>query len=222
MNISPRFIKRLLSALLLGPIALALLVAHPITFLLVAVPAFLLAMYEWVGIVRGVSRRKIPIAVLGFVYIPMCFYAFGVMRLDPMGNTWFNTLWLILTVWASDTGGYIFGKAYGGPKWVPSISPNKTWAGLGGAMIGAGFATMVFGLILYSMDLAPFTFIRDFAYGAMLGLVCQIGDLFISVFKRRAGLKDTGTVIPGHGGILDRIDSLMAAALFIYVVAKIF
>ena len=58
-------------------------------------------------------------------------------------------LWLLLTVWASDTGAYIFGKAYGGPRWVPSISPNKTWAGLGGAMLAAGLATMIFGLVVF-------------------------------------------------------------------------
>ena len=122
-------------------------------------------------------------------------------------------LWVLLTVWASDTGAYVFGTAYGGPKLAPKISPNKTWAGLGGAMLGAGLATMVLGLFLYAHDLGPFEYSRDFFIGAGLGLIAQIGDLLISIFKRRANVKDTGALIPGHGGILDRIDALMFVAL---------
>ncbi len=218
--ISPRFLKRLISALILGPVALVMLVGNPLSFLMVVIPAFSLSVYEWIGFVRAVPRHKVFTAVVGAIYIPACFWAFGALRFVD-GEGWFAVLMLLLAVWASDTGGYIFGKAYGGPRWVPSISPNKTWAGLGGAMLGAGLVTMVGGLILYAMDQGSFAFVTDFFSGCMLGLVCQIGDLFISVFKRRAGLKDTGTLIPGHGGILDRIDSLMMAALFSYVVLAV-
>jgi phosphatidate cytidylyltransferase len=221
-GVSPRFIKRLISALLLGPVALFLLVAHPISFFLVVVPAFLLACYEWLGVIRGCQRRKKWVMLVGLVYIPAAFGAFTVLRFGvPPDGGWMTCLWLLLTVWASDTGAYIFGKAYGGPKWVPSISPNKTWAGLGGAMLGAGLVTMIFGLVTYQMQMGPFEYSRDFVYGAVLGLVCQLGDLFISVFKRRAGLKDTGNLIPGHGGILDRIDSLMMAAIFTFLILKL-
>lgn len=218
--ISPRFLKRLISALILGPVALVMLVGNPLSFLMVVIPAFSLSVYEWIGFVRAVPRHKVFTAVVGAIYIPACFGAFTALRFVD-GEGWFAVLMLLLAVWASDTGGYIFGKAYGGPRWVPSISPNKTWAGLGGAMLGAGLVTMVGGLILYAMDQGSFAFVTDFFSGCMLGLVCQIGDLFISVFKRRAGLKDTGTLIPGHGGILDRIDSLMMAALFSYVVLAV-
>lgn len=216
MTISPRFMKRFLSAILLGPVALMLMVGNPITFLIVVIPAFLLALHEWLGIVRACDRRKILTAIFGVPYIAMAFYTFAEMRLAETEG-WMTALFVIVAVWSSDTGGYVFGKAYGGPKWVPGISPNKTWAGLGGAMIGAGLAAMIFGLVLYALELAPFEFIQDFLWGLVLGLVCQIGDLLISVFKRRANLKDTGNIIPGHGGILDRIDSLMAASLFVYV-----
>lgn len=220
-KISPRFAKRFLSAILLGPVALVLLVAHPATFLLVVVPALFLAAIEWRRFIRGApDNRRVLVAAIGVIYLLAAFGSFTWLRFEaPEG--WLMILWLLLAVWASDTGAYIFGKSYGGPKWVPSISPNKTWAGLSGAMIGAGLATMIFGLIYYQMDLGPFDYIRDFFYGCVLGLVCQLGDLFISVFKRRAGLKDTGTLIPGHGGILDRIDSLMMAALFTFLILKL-
>lgn len=219
--ISPRFLKRLASALLLGPIALGLMVASKPTFLIIWVPALLLTIYEWAGFVRGAKSGKAITAIIGLVYIPAAFGAMLALRFDDIDPGWMTVLWVLLLVWASDTGAYIFGKAYGGPKLAPRISPNKTWAGLGGAIIGAGLVTMVLGLILYQMELGPFEYMRDFAMGALLGLVCQIGDLFISVFKRRAGLKDTGTLIPGHGGILDRIDSLMLATIFTFLILKL-
>lgn len=220
--LSPRFLKRLLSALLLAPIALVLMVASPVTFLMVVVPAFLLSVHEWLGFVRAAAHRKGLLFLAGSIYLPAAFGSFIALRLTETNpDGWMICLWLLLTVWASDTGAYIFGKAYGGPRWVPSISPNKTWAGLGGAMLAAGLATMIFGLVVYQMALGPFDYIRDFLFGAVLGLVCQIGDLFISVFKRRAGLKDTGNLIPGHGGILDRIDSLMLASIFTFLILKL-
>jgi phosphatidate cytidylyltransferase len=218
---SQGFLKRLASALLLGPIALGLMVASKPTFLIIWVPALLLAIYEWAGFVRGAKTGKVITAIIGLIYIPTAFGAMLALRFDDIDPGWMTVLWVLLAVWASDTGAYIFGKAYGGPKLIPSVSPNKTWAGLGGAMVGAGLATMVFGLILYQMELGSFEYMRDFAMGTLLGLVCQIGDLFISVFKRRAGLKDTGTLIPGHGGILDRIDSLMLAAIFTFLILKL-
>ena len=228
--LSPRFLKRLISAMVLGPLALVMMVAYRVTFFIAVIPAFLLAVYEWAGFVRAVSRsQRIRTALIGLIYVPMCFYAFTLLRFDPTGQGWFTVLMLLLAVWASDTGGYVFGKAYGGPKWVPSISPNKTWAGLLGAMILPGLMApswmIWYDPVLYDAEV-PFmiawTIGLYFLGGCVLGFVCQMGDLFISVFKRRAGLKDTGTLIPGHGGILDRIDALMMAALFGYVVLKLF
>lgn len=219
--LSSGFLKRLASALLLGPIALGLMIASKPTFLIIWAPALLLAIYEWAGFVRGAKSGKAITAIIGLIYIPAAFGAMLALRFDEIAPGWMTVLWVLLAVWASDTGAYIFGKAYGGPKLSPTISPNKTWAGLGGAVIGAGLVTMVFGLVLYQMELAPFEYMSDFAIGALLGLICQIGDLFISVFKRRAGLKDTGTLIPGHGGILDRIDSLMLAAIFTFLILNL-
>ncbi len=228
MALSPGFTKRLLSALLLGPIALGLLIAHPATFLVVVIPAFLLALYEWMGMARAVPSQRILTAVLGGFYITAAFLAFFSLGLPEMGGSWVIVLGLLLAVWASDTGGYVFGKAYGGPKWVPSISPNKTWAGLGGAMLLPGlFAPgwMLFYLPEMYAEIGPVlmarVFLIYFFFGLVIGFVCQVGDLFISIFKRRAGVKDTGTLIPGHGGILDRIDSLMAASLFVYIAMKV-
>jgi phosphatidate cytidylyltransferase len=241
--VSPRFMKRLISALLLGPISLALIILHPATFFIVVAPAYLLSLYEWRGMVVGAPTYKISTAIFGLLYITACFAAFTWLRFQDTG--WLLVLWVLLTVWSSDTGAYVFGKAYGGPKLAPKISPNKTWAGLGGAMLGAVFAIQLLYLSGAAYDWGTFqgTYVPfsqeervcsdgwscypelmyDYLeqgvwlwlilWGVMIGLVAQSGDLLISVFKRRAHVKDTGNLIPGHGGILDRIDALMFVAL---------
>lgn len=113
---------------------------------------------------------------------------------------------LFVTVWLSDIGGYVFGRLIGGPKLAPRISPNKTWAGAFGAVAlsaaGAGIATVTVDGVLPGAIL----------FATLLSVFAQGGDLFESWVKRRHGVKDSGTIIPGHGGVLDRIDSLLFAA----------
>ena len=111
-------------------------------------------------------------------------------------------LTLMLCVWASDTGAYIVGRMVGGPKLAPKISPNKTWSGFCGAMFGAA---VVFTFMFQQQ--APIMLLL--VYGAVIGAAGQAGDLLESHMKRKANIKDSGSLIPGHGGILDRIDALL-------------
>lgn len=115
-------------------------------------------------------------------------------------------LWVFAVTWATDIVAYGAGRSIGGPKLAPRISPNKTWAGLIGGMAGAA----LFGwLIAWYFELGmPFLWI-----GAALGLAAQLGDLYESWEKRRAGVKDSGRLLPGHGGVLDRLDGLLPVAL---------
>jgi phosphatidate cytidylyltransferase len=115
-------------------------------------------------------------------------------------------LWLLIVVWATDICAYFVGRTVGGPKLAPRISPSKTWAGLVGGMAGAA---LFGGLMALAMSAG---FLRAALLGAALALVAQAGDLFESVLKRRSGYKDSGHLIPGHGGLLDRIDGLVFAA----------
>ncbi len=120
-------------------------------------------------------------------------------------------LFLLAAVWGSDIGAYAFGRLIGGAKLAPRISPSKTWAGAIGGIVVAGFAVVpVYHLGSDWADEYSLSII--FSVGAVLAIASQIGDLFESSVKRHFNVKDTGTLIPGHGGILDRIDGLLFAA----------
>lgn len=124
--------------------------------------------------------------------------------------------YLLGIVWMSDIGAYFSGKLIGGPKLWESVSPNKTWAGLGGAIFAPLFILPLW--LYFDGSREPLFIILYFAMGFMiLGVLGQAGDLLISGFKRKAGVKDTGHLIPGHGGLLDRIDSLMLVTPVFYL-----
>jgi phosphatidate cytidylyltransferase len=116
--------------------------------------------------------------------------------------------WLLFVVWGADTLAYFAGRRIGGPKLLPAISPRKTWAGLAGAIVGGILCSILFAL---AVDLEGILWLAG--VGALLALVEQAGDLFESALKRKAGVKDSGALIPGHGGMLDRVDGLVAAAM---------
>lgn len=147
-----------------------------------------------------VSRRLSLIAGTLYVGIP----AFALIGLDW---AWYPLVfWIFIVTWATDILAYFAGRAIGGPKLAPRISPNKTWAGLLGGVVGAGL--LGFAAARWLQLDAPFTWL-----GAPMGVIAQAGDLFESWVKRRAGVKDSGTILPGHGGVLDRLDGLLAVAL---------
>ncbi len=127
-----------------------------------------------------------------------------------------TVLWLLLVVWGVDIGGYFVGTSIRGPKLAPKISPNKTWAGLFGGMM---FAAAISGSYAYGIGWEEYTTITIIAI--ILAVAEQIGDLIESAIKRRVGVKDSGDIIPGHGGVFDRIDGLIFTApllfMFIYI-----
>jgi len=158
--------------------------------------------------------RRSMLLALGGLYIGLP--AMAMIWLRDVGEMGMETVfWLFALVWAADSGAYAAGRMIGGPKLAPAISPNKTWAGLAGCVLSAaavgavtanvlGFASMV-GLTLAS---------------AAVGALSQGGDLVESWIKRRLGVKDSGALIPGHGGLLDRVDALMAAAIVVALIGS--
>lgn len=197
--------QRTLSILLLTP--LVLLVFWVGGFLLKAFAALimLVAFYEFFMIAKLERQLGVRYGLTAFaaIYCAVAFVALVSLSITTL-------LWLVLAVWGSDIGGYIFGKMIGGPKLVPKISPNKTIAGLVGACLVPMF---IMGFVL-----APH-YDTACVIGIMIGLIGQTGDIFISYLKRRVNIKDTGNVIPGHGGILDRVDALMLVIVVFWALA---
>jgi phosphatidate cytidylyltransferase len=116
-------------------------------------------------------------------------------------------LWLLIVVWSTDTAAYVVGRRVGGPRLAPSISPGKTWSGLSGGVIGASLASVITAWALGSERL-----VHAAGLGALFAILAQLGDLAESALKRRAGVKDSGSLIPGHGGVLDRVDGFLLTA----------
>lgn len=144
----------------------------------------------------------------GAIYIAAAALALAWLRIGTNSGLG-AVLWLLLAVWASDALAYAAGRMIGGPRLAPRISPNKTWAGLGGAMLGAAIVSFLFG---FFWNDGPGPMLMAVA-GLVIGLVGQGGDLLESFAKRRFGAKDSSALIPGHGGVLDRVDALMAVTL---------
>lgn len=115
-------------------------------------------------------------------------------------------LFLLAVVWASDIAAYVAGRAIGGPRLAPALSPNKTWAGALGGLLGVGVVALAAAVLL------GWPIFGTVAIGLLLAVAAQLGDLAESLAKRRFGVKDSGSLIPGHGGILDRLDSLLTAS----------
>lgn len=213
----PPIVLRILSALVLAPLVLACAYYGGLWFQGLVASGALLALYEWVKLCRsetageGVrSGERTTWLILGGVYILAASASLLQVRDAEAGR--FIVFFLFGAVWLADTGAYLFGSLIGGPRLAPRISPNKTWAGL----IGALAASAVSGSLFFGIfpDVSP---IKLALIGALAGFVSQLGDLAESFAKRRFGVKDSGAVIPGHGGVLDRIDGLLAASLFMAI-----
>ncbi len=217
---------RLVSALLLIPVVFGALIAGGWVFGVFVSLAFGLAVGEWFTM----SQRPVKSVALflgGLLYLAVSFTMFAQLRIDGV-NGLFLTLLLLLVVWASDTGAYIFGRLIGGPKMAPSISPNKTWSGMAGAQIGAaavfaGFmlnAPALGEIVPNEISVSKQQWPWLVFFGAFMGFVGQVGDLIESKMKRRAGMKDSGNLIPGHGGMLDRIDALLLVIPVFYLIVE--
>ena len=238
--------SRTVAGLAMIVVAVACLWAGGVAFWALTALAAALMLWEWAGLMRvgraflalaifaiplvyafpllgGVGRTTVALLVsgamlvalsgsgrmgFGLLYAGLPALALLFLRDQPLGIG--LTLWTLALVWATDIGAYFAGRAIGGPKLAPAISPNKTWAGLGGGILAAAIIgallTIAFGLPV------------KLAYlGGLMAILAQIGDLYESWLKRRAGVKDSGHLLPGHGGVLDRLDGLVPVAAVVAV-----
>ena len=185
---------------------------------LVALGAFL----EWSRLIMAFARSgfvRFVWHLAGLFYIGMAGLVIVVLRWSPFG---LGPLAVILaTVIAVDVGAYLFGRTFGGPKIAPSISPSKTWSGLGGGILGAVIVMLVTIGLLADSSASLSDAVLALGVAALAALVAQVGDFFESWMKRRAGVKDSGNLLPGHGGLLDRLDGLLAVLFVFGLVAQL-
>lgn len=172
------------------------------------------ALWEFVGLIgkaAGSPAVRVAGSLAALAYVGLAVWV--LVRIDQVGVI----LLLVGAVVLVDIGAYFAGRTIGGPKIAPSISPSKTWAGLLGGVIGASLALSAY--FVWGTAAAGY---RNFSglpmivellpFGAAIAIVAQVGDFFESWLKRRAGVKDSSHLIPGHGGVLDRVDGLLAVA----------
>jgi phosphatidate cytidylyltransferase len=175
---------------------------------LVAAIAAPLMIGEWLRLTR---RRPVARLVL-ILYSLAAVLALLWLRHQPVFGQE-TILWIVACVWATDIGAYFVGSYAGGAKLAPSVSPSKTWSGLVGGASTTAVVSALVGLAVGAGETLTLALT-----GVGIALVAQAGDLLESAQKRRAGVKDSGRLIPGHGGILDRIDGLIAALVFIALI----
>jgi phosphatidate cytidylyltransferase len=191
-----------MSAAILAPVALlALWIGGWLWDALVAVAAAGLA-HEWWTLTR--ARANPALLLAGVPYVGAGIAALLWLRADPeVGRL--NVLFVAMLIWATDIGAYAAGRILGGPRLAPAISPGKTWSGAIGGLIAA----VVVAFCVAGTQARPF---RVIVVATLLSVVAQAGDLLESAIKRWLGVKDSGTLIPGHGGLFDRLDGFLTAA----------
>ena len=207
------FEKRILSSLIIIPISLFFIVQGSVYLLFFLSILFLFTCYEWIKM----CKKFYFIKFLGITFLFFSFY-FAFFLRENIGL--FNFLFVILICISTDIGGYIFGKTFKGPK-LTKISPNKTYAGV----VGSFICSLIIGIIFlnnFPVSLSTNTQLFYLLLILSISLISQIGDLIISYFKRLVKVKDTGNILPGHGGLLDRIDGLVFVIPIFYIFLRLF
>ncbi len=209
------FLTRILSSLILLPLVFFFIIKGSIFFNFFIIVILLIALYEW----HYLSFKKVYY-LPGFIFIFFSFYSFYFLRNEGYYNFF---LLILLTCISTDIGGYIFGKILKGPK-LTKISPNKTYAGMLGGFVlsvilyGIFFNNLTFfSLVQINVEIETQVIITILS----ISFISQVGDLIISFFKRKSKIKNTGKIIPGHGGILDRIDGMIFAFPYAFILTKI-
>ncbi len=203
--------QRVISALILVPLAVYAICFSQSLFFFVTIAITILMTAEWIDLTKSAQDQK-KWRLIGLAYIAIPMYCVLKLRLQDSNIL----LWMFAVIWTTDIFAFFFGKTFGGIKLAPQISPNKTWTGL----IGGVFASMIIGFLSAFMFHGGVFFFVFFS--ALLAVIEQLSDLLESKFKRTFGVKDSGNIIPGHGGILDRLDGLMLCAPFVLFLITVF
>ena len=200
---------RIVSSLVLAPLALVAAWLGGLLFVLFWVITASIVLWEWVRLVVSAKLRGFALIdwlAAGIAYAAVLLFAPLILRRDPaLGFA--AIAFLFAVVWATDIAAYFAGRAIGGPKLWPAVSPKKTWAGAIGGTLG-GIAAGALTVTLFGLPVPPMLLL----VACLLSVVAQAGDLLESAIKRHFGAKDAGSIIPGHGGLMDRLDGFLTAA----------
>ena len=199
---SNEFIKRIVSSIILIPLAFYFIIQGSFMMIFFTFICFIIAVFEW----HMMSKKK-SYYIYGFLFLIFSFYTF--YELSAKLNSIF---YVIIICSSTDIGGYVFGKIFKGPK-LTKISPKKTYAG----MIGGYFLSLIIISVIINFigfEITPILFLLTI----LISTVSQLCDILISYFKRLSKIKNTGKLIPGHGGLLDRIDGMIFAFPVYYLI----
>lgn len=205
---SNELIKRFFSSIILLPILIFITFKGSFLFNIFLIICLIFSFTEWINI-----SKTILLKIIGSFFLIISFYSVYKLRNDFYGE-YILIFFILLICISTDLGGYIFGKIFKGPK-LTKISPNKTFTGV----FGSYFLSLVLSISYYYLLEKNFTnnsFFEITIIIFLISTVSQLGDLFLSYFKRLSNIKDTGKLIPGHGGILDRIDGMIFAFPFFH------
>lgn len=207
------FYKRLLSSLILLPLTFFIVYQGNFFFILCILIIFCISIYEWYEL----SLNK-SIFIIGFIFLIISFLSLYKLRFLNINDNLnvFTILFILIVCISTDIGGYAFGKLIKGPK-LTKYSPNKTFAG----SLGGIFLSIILSQIYINKFSFLFNIKIEFSYDLyffviLISIISQFGDIAISVFKRKKNLKDTGKLIPGHGGLLDRVDGMIFSFPLVY------
>ena len=202
-------VKRILSSIILIPTVLFFIINGSFLFNFFIIICLLITTYEWLKL----SKNNL-FKIFGTIFIVISFYAIFKIR-NEFDKDYFHLLLVVIICASTDIGGYLFGNIFKGPK-LTKISPKKTYSGVIGSFLLSLIFTNLF--LDFSSNVKSFEFTKEmFLFILLVSFISQIGDIIVSYFKRKSKIKDTGTIIPGHGGILDRIDGMIFALPFSYV-----
>ena len=198
-------IKRILSSIILIPVTLFFIIKGSFLFIFFLLICLSVTSYEWYMMNKNKTYR-----IFGFIFLFLSFYTIYRLRID---NDYLLILLIAIICVSTDIGGYVFGKTFKGPK-LTKFSPNKTYAG----MIGGYFLSIISAIFFNDFYFIKEIQINFIIFVILISTASQLGDIIVSYFKRLSKIKDTGKIIPGHGGLLDRADGMIFAFPFSYLI----
>lgn len=212
---SKELFKRILSSVIVFPLALFFIIKGKYFFLILISFCFIVISYEWY-LLSKCKKYSVP----GYIFLIFSFFTIYKLRNNLGNDEYLQFIFVTFVCILTDIGGYFFGKIFKGPK-LTRLSPNKTYSG----MVGSYLFSLFFIFILFSNNV-PFLNSLNFSINlffsiVLISTISQLGDLIISYFKRLSKIKDTGNILPGHGGLLDRFDGMIFAFPFSYVMFQL-